>query len=195
MKTIRTFIAIELPPATQSNLNRVIQQLKTRISSGVRWVPVTNIHITLKFLGDISDKQANALKQALPDIAAMVQPFPILVTGIGAFPNPNRPRVVWAGLQAPDGLTRLQKQIEKLADTIGIPAENRPFSPHLTLGRIHSTATRQELEMVTTTLLSTKINEIGEFDADQVILFRSDLRPTGAIYTALLHAPFQPPTS
>ena len=112
METIRAFIAIELPSQVQKKLGEVINRLKRAPVESVRWVQPHNIHITLKFLGDVPINQIPILTQVLKDETLRHKPFEISIGGLGAFPNLRKPRVIWVGVEAPPGLARLQAGIE-----------------------------------------------------------------------------------
>lgn len=188
MTAIRAFIAIELPDAIRERLSLLLNRLKCPETSAVRWVPVTNIHLTLKFLGDTSPNNLEILSKILHAEAARRQPFELEVGGIGTFPNLRRPRVIWVGVQAPHELLALQRSIEGEAIRLGYNPDGRPFSPHLTLGRVNQNATPHEVRQISEVLLRQPSEKLGKVAVDQVILFRSDLRPTGAVYTPLTTA-------
>ena len=188
---IRAFIAIELPPTIRQQLEKVVRQFQAQRLTGVRWVAVNNIHLTLKFLGDSSPHSLEKLTARIEPAARSVSPFPIQVTGLGAFPNPRRPRVIWVGLQAPPALAELQKAIEAQAAAVGFSLDARGFSPHLTLGRVQQSARGEEVARISSALAQTQVGLLGEFNAKCVSLFRSDLRPGGAVYTHLAEFPLK----
>jgi RNA 2',3'-cyclic 3'-phosphodiesterase len=185
MSVIRAFIAIDLPPFIQQKLGEVLDQLKQPGTEAVRWVPAKNIHLTIKFLGDVSQANLEILTKLLKSEVARFHPFEIRVGGLGAFPSMRRPRVVWIGIEAPPTLQSLQRSVEISTVQLGYAAEERPFSPHLTLGRVAHNATPEEVRQVADMLVSLKVGELGTAMVDHVRLFRSDLQPGGAIYTPL----------
>lgn len=188
MTAIRAFIAIELSDAIREKLSQLLTRLKCPETSAVRWVPVSNIHLTLKFLGDTSPSNLEILSKILHAEAARRKPFEFEVGGIGTFPNLRRPRVIWVGVQAPRELLALQRSIEAEAVRLGYNPDGRPFSPHLTLGRVNQNATPHEVRQISEVLLRQPSETLGKISVDRVILFRSDLRPTGAVYTPLATA-------
>ena len=188
MTAIRAFIAIELPDAIREKLTHLLDRLKCPETSAVRWVPVSNIHLTLKFLGDTSPNNLEILSKILLAEAARRHFFEFEVGGIGTFPNLRRPRVIWVGVQAPGELLSLQRSIEAEVIRLGYNPDGRPFSPHLTLGRVNQNATPHEVRQISEVLLKQPTEKLGKVAVDRVILFRSDLRPTGAIYTPLATA-------
>jgi 2'-5' RNA ligase len=186
MPVIRAFIAIPLPPNIHQYLDEVSRRLQGEIKSrGARWVPVRNIHLTLKFLGDVSTSNVNLLAELLHNEASRASPFEVTVGGVGAFPNTHRPRVIWVGVEAPPALQALQKAIDTETIRLGYPGEDRPFSPHLTLARLNQNASPDEVRQVGASLAACKAGPPVRFTVEAVHLFRSDLQPGGAIYTSL----------
>jgi 2'-5' RNA ligase len=187
MTTLRTFIAIELDRELKDQLRRVQDQLRAQgVTRGVRWVQPDGIHLTLKFLGDTPMDQVEEVKAALSRAAAKVDPFSFSVSGLGCFPNVRQPRVVWVGLLEPTGtLVRLRDGVEAEVAPLGFPTENRPFSPHLTLGRVQRDSSKSEVRKIGEVVAASAIGTVGEMTARSVCLIRSDLRPSGAVYSTL----------
>lgn len=191
MSMLRAFIAIEIPGDLQSEISQIIGHLQNRAGkSGVRWVSAENIHLTLKFLGDISSSAAVDIQNLLKLEAANQQPFALKIGGVGAFPNQKRPRVIWLGVNSPPELALLQRVIESALAKLGYPPEERPFSPHLTLGRVRENATNSELALLSSTLKDINIGILGEVSVDKIHLFKSDLQPGGSVYTKIYSAQF-----
>lgn len=190
MEILRTFIAIELEDATKSELRRVQSELAGQLPArSVRWVQLNGIHLTLKFLGDTPLGKVEAVKTALAQAAAEVIPFRIIISGLGCFPNARQPRVVWVGLQElSGGLIHLHKAVEAYVAPLGFPTEKRPFSPHLTLGRVQQSASLAEARQIGEAVITRGVGTLGEMQASAVSYIRSDLRPTGAVYTTLSEA-------
>ena len=189
MDAVRAFIAIEMPEAVRLRLGEITRQVQARAGEdarrAVRWVPASNMHLTLRFLGEVSTANVQSLARMLQTEAEKHSGFEITIGELGAFPNMRRPRVIWVGSEAPGELSALQKAIEVETRKLGYPAEERPFSPHLTLGRISQTARPDEITQVARALGEVKIGEVSRVRVDRVHLFRSDLRPSGAVYTSL----------
>lgn len=196
MENIRAFIAIELPLQIRQKLDVVEQQIQAQVGEGarraVRWIPAEKIHLTLKFLGEVSAEKIPALADLLKEEAARCPGFDLAIAGLGAFPNPRRPRVVWVGCEGGPALAALQKAVDQGTQRLGFPAEDRPFSPHLTLGRVSDHARLEELVPLQRVLTELKIGELGRAWVERIHLFRSDLRPGGPIYTSLHHFPLSP---
>jgi len=185
MDSIRTFIALELPASVHQELAGIISHLKQQLPGGIRWVPAANIHITLKFLGDVSRSNLADIEQAVGLVVNRHAAFDIRLEALGAFPNLRRPRVIWIGIQAPDTLAAMAREIEQALDKLGYPPEGRPFSPHLTLGRIAQDTQPQELASISRVLSGQKIAIAAPVRMEQVTIFQSVLKPSGSIYTPL----------
>ena len=179
---IRAFLAIELPDALRPGLAQIQGELK-RSHADVRWVAVGNIHLTLKFFGNVPEDEIDALALAARQAAAEAAPLQLQATGVGAFPSPNAPRVVWLGLGGDVvPLTRLFYGLEKAFTTLGYLPEGRAFNPHLTLGRVKSPANRDRLAKL---LAKMPPLDWPPFEVKELILFQSVLVAPGVeIYAA-----------
>lgn len=190
MNQLRAFIAIDLPQPIQEAIEKQTSRLRQAAGDGlVRWIPPQNIHLTLKFLGNIAASHMDFLKQLLHQTADSHQPFDVQIGGIGSFPNSKLPRVLWAGVHAPADLASLQKNIEAGAARLGYEKEARPFSPHLTLGRVRQGIDPRDLQKISAALNGIQIGNIGSARVDAVHLYKSELRPEGSLYTKLFSAP------
>ncbi|NDJ74748.1 MAG: RNA 2',3'-cyclic phosphodiesterase [Chloroflexi bacterium] len=190
-ETWRLFIAIELPEAILAQLTTVQERLKRQVPRGtVRWVRVAGIHLTLKFLGDVPLSQRDDIEHELAQAATGHTPFTLAARHLGCFPNPKRPRVVWVGVQgAVPALANLRDAVEEHIAPLGYPTEDRPFKPHLTLGRVQRDARRDEVARLGELIADTKLGELGRWDVSSVSLMRSELKPDGAVYSRLFSAP------
>jgi 2'-5' RNA ligase len=189
---LRTFIAVEVPARIQSAIAHGTVSLKSALPKTlVRWVAPQNVHLTLKFLGDVSSTTLEHLAEILKVEAASQGTFSISVGGFGAFPNPRRPRVIWIGLEAPPALEALQRRVEAAAAQLGYTPEERPFSPHLTIGRVGQNVSAADLQRIRTVLEATKVGALGTFRVEAVHLFQSDLQPGGSVYTHLTALPLK----
>jgi 2'-5' RNA ligase len=192
MGVIRAFIALDLEQEVLHRLDTIIRQLKQSLDGvPVRWVQAKNIHLTLKFLGDVSEANLPVLYKILENEAIKHPSFEVFVAELGAFPNLNRPRVIWVGVQAPAELTALQHNIDTETARLGYQSEERGFSPHLTLGRVSRNATPNETHRIGEALQITKVNTLGVTRPQAVHFYRSDLNPDGAIYHCLYSAPLR----
>ena len=190
MGLLRAFLASELPPALQEKIHAATGGLRKALRDDlIRWVPAHNVHLTLKFLGDISPSSIELIKQMLLTEAAAFPAFEVQVEGLGCYPTPRRPRVLWVGLKAPAELTSLQRAIEAASARLGYESEERDFSPHLTIGRVRQNASSADLQKIRTALEENQFGSLGRARIDAVHLFKSELRPEGSIYTRLFSAP------
>jgi 2'-5' RNA ligase len=186
---LRSFIAIEMPAEVQDAMDKSTAKLKKALARPlVRWAPPHNVHLTLKFLGDVSAANLELLAQALKVEAEQNAGFSLSIGGLGVFPNPRRPRVVWIGIEAPAALQALQRSIEAAAAGLGYAPENRPFSPHLTIGRVNQNASASEVQQIRASLEQTRVGALGIVSVEAVQIFKSDLQPGGAVYTHLYTA-------
>ena len=179
---IRAFIAIELNSDTQEGLARIQSELRSA-RADVKWVKPQNIHLTLKFLGNIDSSQAEKIKQILDEIGNKFKSFESDLNELGAFPKPNSPRVIWVGMQkGKDQVISIVNDLENKISEIGILREDRTFHPHVTLGRLRSPHNRSGLVEF---LEKNKTIPPLNFTADKIVLFKSTLTPQGPIYEPL----------
>jgi 2'-5' RNA ligase len=185
--SIRTFIAIELNDPLRRALGDVQARLqRDRAARLVRWVASDSIHITLKFLGDVAADQMPTLQRAITDACQGTPPFALTLAHLGAFPNTRRPNVIWIGVTGQiEMATQLAQKIEAACATLGFPREARPFMPHLTLGRVKKDAPASERATIGAMIDGAKIETLGELRVDHISVMKSDLRPSGSIYTRL----------
>jgi len=190
MTTWRTFIAVELDEELKGALYRLQDRLREQVSPrSVRWVRIGGIHLTLKFLGDTPAGKIDEVQGALAQAAEEARPFTFVVGGLGCFPSTRRPRVVWVGLQEATGaLARLRDSVEAHVAPLGFPTEKRPFSPHLTLGRVQRHASNSEVREIGEVVAASAIGTVGQMAVTAVSYIKSDLRPSGAVYTTLFEA-------
>jgi 2'-5' RNA ligase len=182
---MRCFIAINLDDSLKEKIGSAI----TRLRSGkwdVRWVPAKNLHITLRFLGETSDDLAEKIKGELSGISRHHGHFDLNCRGVGVFPDRKRPRVIWIDLIYPEELKQLQKQIDEYLATIGFERDDRPFSPHLTIGRVRSL---RGTELFIRAMEGLKDEDFGNIGVDKIFLMKSDLKPAGAQYSVVAEFP------
>lgn len=187
----RLFVAIELPEDLANALHEVQDRLKQHTpSQTVRWVAPQNIHLTLKFLGDTPAVRQNSLETALTRIGEAYHAFDLTAGVLGCFPNTKRPRVIWIGIQEPPdhALSTLYSAIERDFAAMGYAAENRRFSPHLTLGRLNRQANPTDAAQIGNLIAKTTTGDLCRWRVSGISLMRSELKPTGAVYTQLHHA-------
>lgn len=182
MGTIRSFVAIPLEAEIVSRIEKIYKELKM-LPADVKWVQPKSIHLTLKFLGSIEEEAIEGIAQAIQQGMKGFAPWTVAVNNVGAFPSLRNPRVVWIGIEDKGGqLITLQNRIEQAMSKLGFEPEKRKFSPHLTLGRVRSPREKKELIQY---LIDERERTFGDLRIDRVILFKSELRPSGAVYTGL----------
>ncbi len=185
---MRTFIAIELPQQIQNALAKLQEQLK-QSGADVKWVEPINIHLTLKFLGEIDEQQLNKIKQVIEEIAADKDAFQIHISSLGAFPHITSPRVIWVGLYSGDKETKeIVATLEGKIEKIGIPKEDHTFSSHITIGRSRSPKNKENLVQLLNKLAGILTAENLEFRISKITLFKSSLSPKGPTYEVLHQA-------
>jgi RNA 2',3'-cyclic 3'-phosphodiesterase len=183
---MRAFIAIDLPDALHATLAAAQREFRPS-APDARWSRPEGIHLTLKFLGEISDAQTKQVVEALAQLGPF-KPFAIEVKGFGFFPNAQGPRVFWAGVTAPPALAELASHIEARLEKTGFEREDRPFSPHLTLARFKVPRAQPELS---TAVAARAENSLGKFKASEFFLFESTLSPQGSQYKKIMRFPRQ----
>lgn len=175
---MRVFIAVDIPDTIREELSEVQRALRP-LTSSAKWVAPESIHITLKFVGEIQDKRLEDIDAALTGLSW--KPFTVTVRGVGFFPGMRSPRVFWAGMEAPT-MQGLAEQLDIRMEQLGFEKEKRAFRPHLTLARAKDTRIDSSLVAA-----AAKYEEhaFGSFSVDRVFLFKSTLKPTGAVYEKL----------
>jgi 2'-5' RNA ligase len=176
---VRTFICIEIPDSIKARIDQLQNALKA-IDAQVSWTKSSNIHLTLKFLGAVEATRIPRVAKAVERAASGINRFEIEVSGAGCFPSPRSPRVLWIGFsELPEPLNQLYANLEDELDREGFDREKRKFSPHLTIGRLRGPKNAAHLAEA---LIASGF-DAETFKANEVIVMRSDLKPTGSIYT------------
>ena len=185
--SLRVFLALDLDEPVKKQLLRLQNRLAA-VGADVRWVKAEHIHLTMKFLGDVSDKIAADLCRLSQNVAAEFEPFEFTARGAGCFSNHGRPRVIWMGVDDPSGsVRRLHDRIEKTLAPLGLRRELRAFKPHITLGRISSPRNALELRA---DVEKNNAFEAGTQQATEITVYSSQLSPEGPIHTVMSRALF-----
>jgi 2'-5' RNA ligase len=179
---MRLFTGLDLPAEVVRNLESLVERL--RPTARIQWSPPANLHVTTKFIGEWPEERLDQLTSKLAALPAR-PPIAVHVARVGFFPNARSPRVFWCGIDAP-GLEALAAETDRATSTLGIAAETRAFSPHLTLARIKE---RLDLRALHDAIAGLASQDIGAFEARAFFLYRSQLRPTGSVYTKLAEFP------
>lgn len=187
LESIRLFAAIKLSEDLEHELYALEGMLRSEtLMRPVRWVVPENIHLTVKFLGQVEAARIPDSSAALSNSAKSVSPFTLTVRGLGCFPNFKRPDVIWAGLGGQlTEAAELVRRVEEAFAAIGFTRETRPFSPHLTLGRVRREARPAERAAVGSYLERIPTQDYGTITADSIHLIKSDLRSSGPVYTTI----------
>ena len=186
-ESIRTFIAIELSDPIRAEIARIEGALKDK-GGDIRWVHPENLHLTLKFLGDVDPEGIAKVKEGVRGAVQACPPFELVLSGAGAFPNPRRPRVIWVGVREEgELLRRVYRSIQHQLFRRRFPKEKKRFSPHLTVGRVRSP---RGIEPVAEALQGLEVAPLA-MAVEEIVVMRSDLYPTGPVYTQLAVAQFR----
>jgi len=182
METLRLFICVDLPAEIKNVITSLQVRLRPLAKGYVSWARPEGLHLTLKFLGQVAASRVAEITELMENAGRKAQPFELIISGTGAFPNFARPRVYWAGIQEPAGiLQRLQSQLEAELCAAGFSAEERPFSPHLTLARVKQPLSVADLSRA---LAESELAAMS-FTAAGIILMASTLLPAGPVYTPI----------
>ncbi len=184
-QTWRLFWALPLPAHLQDEIAAIQKELaRVMPTNSVRWTPPHHIHLTLVFLGNWKRSDIPRLKEGVEEALLGIPPFALEVEAAGVFPTWRRPRVIWLGVGGDvDVLKRLQSAVARAMVQAGWEPEKRPYSPHLTIGRVRKGLDDATLARIGDAVRRLKVDPFGRHQVQEVILFRSDLRPTGAVYT------------
>ena len=181
VKRVRSFIAIPVPSAVIQVLDDAVKSLDSDIGENVRWVRTEGIHLTLKFMGNIEAGMVDRVLEAMPAVASQFSPFELAISGLGVFPNPRRPRVLWSGVHGEtETLATLQVAIDDALGELGLRKEQRAFSPHLTLGRVRQDVAEGQLRRIGQVMEGGELSGAPSWTADSVNLMRTELGPGGS---------------
>ena len=187
---MRAFVAIELSDDAKRALTAIIQSLRGRRIDGLRLVRPEGMHLTLKFMGNIDASRVPRIANALAAVSARHAPFRLTLAAPGFFPNADRARVLWIGVGGDmRPLRQLQRDVDETLATLGFAAEKRPFNPHLTIARMRDSTARADRRRAADALAAYPLPGGIAISANSVSLMQSELRPGGAVYTRIAHAP------
>ena len=194
MPLLRLFIAADISPDQRGACAELIENLKKGVQftkAYPKWVEPDNMHLTLKFLGNVDAERVSEIARVLDPIAVKNHRFSMGFRGLGAFPTERQPRIVWIGVQAGRrNVMSLAGEIEQALTPLGFPPEDRPFHPHLTLARVKSMRDAHALMDI---IRSHHDADLGETEVDHLALYQSTLMPEGPVYKALHTWPLPEP--
>lgn len=187
---MRTFIAIDFPKEILEKISRIITFLQSQTTEkALKWVETDIMHLTLKFIGEISEDAVRDVQTIMRHTLQGQNAFEVSIEGLGMYPNPKNPRVVWLGISAEKALFDIQKNLDLALQKINIPSEKRGFSPHLTIARLRKSTDVKTIRLIGETLSQFKVDSLGTVLIKEIRLYQSQLTPTGPIYTPLLKIP------
>ena len=186
MKTIRTFIAIELSDDLKKSIQAVIQCYQGLVPAGlVKWVATRNLHLTIKFLGDTPLTIVPSIQDKMDQLVSGETSFWMTAAGAGMFPSARKPRIVWLGLDCKTELSGISKRLDNLLSELNIAREERTFSPHLTIGRVYQGLEDEQLQKLGEIILRNQPGAIQKMFVRNISLIKSDLRSDGPVYTTI----------
>lgn len=184
-ETLRAFVAVRVPSSPP--LHNVLGELAA-LGRPVKPIAAENLHLTLKFLGNTDRSWLPDIERVLGELASKISAFDVTLQGLGAFPKPSRPSVIWTGMTPPEPVIRLAGDVESTLATFGFSPETRPFHPHVTVARIKNRPPRELAAL----LERHAETEFAAFSVNEIALVQSELTPDGARYTPLSIAPLAP---
>jgi len=187
---LRTFIAVDFPPGMIEKIGRIIAYFKTQLpESHLKWVTTEQMHLTIKFIGEVPDQQLPEIKSVITTAIGIQPAFTMGIEGLGMYPHIEKPRIIWLGITGKEPLIGLHKILDQALTKVGIRQERRNFSPHLTLARVRRHADQRTVKEIGKTLSKFKVDSLGIVNVEQIRLYQSKLTPQGPIYTSLLTVP------
>ncbi len=182
MMVIRTFVAILIAPNLKAKIAEVQDQLKT-LAPDVKWVAPECFHVTLKFLGDIREDALSQVFLAVNEAAAQLEPFDISFSGLGAFPNPARARVIWVGIdEGKEQMRKLAETVDNALAKVGYAREDKAFKAHVTIGRVKD---GKGMDRLARGIEEINANDLGRMQITGIAVMQSDLQKTGPVYTQM----------
>jgi 2'-5' RNA ligase len=166
-------------------LHKIQLEFRKCIQANIRWVPVQNIHLTIRYLGETPESKLEIIKQILSNSSNLLRNTSLEINDVGAFPNTSKPRVLWAGVQENEQLSQFHTEIDTKLVNLGFPADRPIFTPHLTIGRLSEAIAFDTRDKISQIIGSFHTYEIGHFTIQSIILFQSILGPTGARYVKI----------
>lgn len=187
---IRSFFACEISSTNLSAISQLLENLKAVSPKPAKWVNPDNMHLTIKFIGEFNPSDLEDMRSTLEKALSSLPSFNLEIKGMGAFPSLSKPKVVWLGINADNTLFKLVKIVNNETEKYGYVSEKRPFSAHITLGRVKPYASLEEIKTIGSVIRLNKDIVIGSQRIEDLYFFRSDLTPKGPVYQTLFKLPF-----
>jgi 2'-5' RNA ligase len=183
---VRTFIAVDFPASMLEKIEDITAFFKSKTpEKALKWVDKDNLHLTLKFLGEINKSQIEQVQTVMAQSLEGYQPVDIEISGLGMYPDKRVPRVIWLGISGGEHLLEFHKTLDQSLARLGIKPEGRPYSPHLTIARVRRGTDKNIAKEIGETLSQFKVEPLGAIHIDRVLLYQSELTPSGPVYTTL----------
>jgi len=187
---LRTFIAVDFPPLMIEKIDRIINYFKTQLpQKPLKWVAAHQLHLTIKFIGELPDHQLPEIKSILTNVIGNQPVFTMGIEGLGMYPNEQKPHVVWLGITGKRPLIVVHNILDQALEKVGIPPEKRKFNPHLTLARVRRQADQVAVMEIGKRLCQFKVDSLGTINVEKIRFYQSKLTPKGPIYSSLLTIP------
>lgn len=188
---LRCFFAWKISPTNLKKIDSLITELKTQSPDVVKWSNSSQIHLTLKFIGQFNPVDIETIKVRLQDLLYQTRPFSLSIEKLGAFPRFNNPRVIWLGIETNPTLFDVVRTINLETEKLGYPSEKRPFSAHITLGRVKDYSKREDLKLLESILRTMQNIRIGSENVSDLYFIKSQLTPSGPVYEDLFNLSLQ----
>ena len=181
---------MDIPPDVIKKIDSVVRYFRTQIpESGVKWVSVDLLHLTIKFMGELPDEKLDETKATICKVVKQLPSFQINIQGLGMYPNHQKPRVVWLGIEGKEPIINIHHLLDDALEKIGIQPERRKFSPHLSLARLRRGTDQATVKEIGQTLSKFTVDSLGMVTVEHISLYKSKLTPQGPIHTLLQAAP------
>lgn len=184
---MRTFIAVDFPKEVVNKINEIITYFKAQVpDSALKWVPAENLHLTVRFIGEINSEQLAIISPLLIEAMRDISSFNIGIEGLGMYPKPANPRVIWLGINDGFPLKTIHQNLNHVLKAINVQPEAREFSPHLTIARLKRQTDPEVVKQIGKILSQHKVGFLGHVSVNHLTLYQSSLTPSGPDYKALL---------
>lgn len=188
--TIRSFFACKISAQNLSTIEQQLTELRAGLPRTVKWVNPENMHLTIKFIGAFNPVYLDQLHTSLAGALGSIKPFKLDIGGMGVFPSFSKPKVIWVGINAKNTLKHLAKIVNDECANLNYPPEKRPFSAHITLGRVKSYVSQDDYRSISSEIKARESNVIGSQTIESLYFFQSDRTTKGPIYKILFNLPF-----